>query len=733
MACKVLHITLFIIVLSLFSPALDSVKATNIDSLQLLINQYENDNSEDSLLVLYHQLGDEYYRAKSYQKAIENYQVSLEMARKMNQFELVVDNLYKMGRMYISLQNSSSAIEVLMEAYLVLKKKATPDLPRLGKISNYISKTYKNIGNFELAYQYRLRALQFFEELQDTAQVAVSKLEMGNIFFYQDQYQTAIKHYKKGWELAAQLKITGLEMACIGSIGSAYDRLDQIEQSLEYNLEALKIAEENNLESQRADALHNVASNYHSLGYCEKALDHYQKSLDYKRKMENKFGEIGTLRAMGSVYLDMNNQQKALQLLKKALQITEEINSDTRRMDVYQRLATAYAQSGSPAEAYKYMQAYVSLKDSVMNQNTLEAMAQAKTRYEVEKREKEISYLKSKNEVLEKNREIAALRNIALIGLVLGLLLILLIGAIYYRNQKHYNKVLEGKNQYIAHQNEQLEAINAELEKVNDSQRIFNDVLASKNQQIEEQNKQLENTNEELRQFAYVASHDLKEPLRMISSYTSLIQRRYTQHLDDSAKEFMGFITDATHRMNSLLEDLLAYSRISTHNQSKERIDMNQVLEGVLANLRLNIIQKNAQIHIDDLPEVEVSRTQMGQLYQNLIGNALKFSNNDMPQINISSRKNGKMHIFSVKDNGIGISKEYQQKIFDMFSRLHTRQEYEGTGIGLATCKKIVERHGGSIWVESENGKGSTFFFTLPFDKNVTKEVASSSSLNNLL
>ncbi len=731
MLCKALHIIIGSIFLTLLTLNADFVYATNIDSLQLLIDRYDRKESNDKLIVLYHELGDAHYHTKFYQKAIDAYQISLEIAQNKGPTQLVVDNLYKIGRMQLLLQNSSAAIEVFAEAYQLLNQDANADLSKLGKISNYISKTYKNIGNFELAYQYRLKALQVFEELKDTANIATSKFETGNIFFYQNQYPTAIQYYHESWKMASELDIIGLVMASIGSIGSAYDRLDQTEQSLEYNTLALKIAEENNLESQQADALHNVASNYHSLGYCLKALGYYQRSLDYKRQNENKFGEIGTLRAMASVYMDLENHTKALQLLNQALQITEEIDSDTRRIEVYQRLAAAYEQSGSPVQACKYMKAYISLKDSVMNQNTLEAMAQAKTRYEVEKREKEISFLKSKNEVLEKNREIAALRSIALIGLVFSMFLLLLISAFYYQSQKRYSKLLEGKNQQIAFQNVKLESVNKQLEDINLSQKTFNHVLAAKNEQIEHQNLLLENTNEELRQFAYVASHDLKEPLRMISSYTSLIQRRYTKSLDEGAKEFMGYITDATYRMNNLLEDLLAYSRISTHNQKKELINMNEVVEGVMASLQLTIKQKNATIHIQQLPQIDVNRSQMGQLYQNLISNAIKFAANDTPTINISAQKNGSMYLFSVKDNGIGISPEHQQKIFDMFSRLHTRQEYEGTGIGLATCKKIVERHGGTIWVESEINEGSTFYFTLPADDSVTKKNSVASSIKN--
>ncbi len=729
---KALHIILISMLCSVFGFAPDYLNATNVDSLQLLVAKYEKSENIEGMMDVQHQIGDYFFYQKEYQQAIEAYKSSKKNAEELEEADMIAQNLYKIGRMYGTLQNNSVMLEHLLEAAKVMDSLKEPDFKLLGKTLNYISKTYQKISNFELAYEYQLRALRVFEDLQDTTSIAISHYELGNVFFYQERYRTAIDSYQKGKELAEKQNVMGLLMATIGSIGSAYDRLEETEKSLEFNLKALEIAEANELERQVGDALHNVASNYHILGNFEEALEKYRKALKIKRAHNDKFAEAGTLRGISSVYLDAGKVDKALSYLHQALDVANEIDSDTRRLDVYFRIANAYEQKGLPLRAYQYMKEYVSLKDSVMNQNTVEMMSEAKTRYEVEKREKEINFLKKENELLEKDKELTSLRLSAFGGLILGLLLLLILCFFYYRNQKRYNKLLEEKNIQIEKQNTQLEVVNQRLEKVNQTQKVFNEVLASKNWKIEQQNKQLENSNEELKQFAYVASHDLKEPLRMISSYTSLIQRRYVRNLDEGAKEFMGYITDATKRMNNLLEDLLSYSRISTHNQKREQVDMNHVLEGVLANLHLYIEQKGAKIDLDDLPKIEASRPQMGQLYQNLISNAIKFSDEDHPKINIQSRKNGTMHIFSVSDNGIGIAAEHQKKIFDMFSRLHTRDEYEGTGIGLATCKKIVERHGGNIWVESEEGKGSTFYFALPFDHGEVLYSKVSSSLENV-
>ena len=226
---------------------------------------------------------------------------------------------------------------------------------------------------------------------------------------------------------------------------------------------------------------------------------------------------------------------------------------------------------------------------------------------------------------------------------------------------------------------------------------------------------ELARSNSELQQFAYVASHDLQEPLRMVSSYTQLLQRRYGDRLDGDAREFMAFIVDGATRMKQLIEDLLAYSRVGTRGKELKRIPAQDALDRALVNLRLAIESSGAQVTRDPLPEVLADDTQLTQLFQNLVGNAIKFKKPEEPiRVHVGVSDGGAEWRFSVSDNGIGIEAQYYQRIFMVFQRLHTRDEYPGTGIGLAICKKVVDRHRGRIWVESAPGKGSTFHFTLP-------------------
>jgi PAS domain S-box-containing protein len=224
----------------------------------------------------------------------------------------------------------------------------------------------------------------------------------------------------------------------------------------------------------------------------------------------------------------------------------------------------------------------------------------------------------------------------------------------------------------------------------------------------------LERSNQELEQFAYVASHDLQEPLRMVASYTQLLEKRYKDQLDQDAKDFIRFTADGANRMQRLINDLLTYSRVGTRGKPWKPTDCHTMLGQAIANLSMVIEENHAIITSDQLPTVMADASQMVPLFQNLIGNAIKFRGEELPRIHVSAQEKGNEWVFSVKDNGIGIEAQFSERIFIVFQRLHSREKYPGTGMGLAICKKLVERHGGKIWVESELGKGSTFYFSIP-------------------
>jgi PAS domain S-box-containing protein len=250
---------------------------------------------------------------------------------------------------------------------------------------------------------------------------------------------------------------------------------------------------------------------------------------------------------------------------------------------------------------------------------------------------------------------------------------------------------------------------------------IIRDITARKQAEraLQAKAEELTRSNQELEQFAYVASHDLQEPLRMVSNYTQLLGKRYRDKLDTDAQEFIDFAVDGAKRMQELIHDLLQFARVGTRGKEFKRVPADRVVADALANLATAIAEADAEVVVDTLPSISCDASQMAQVFQNLIGNAVKFqTKGQRPVVRISATREHRAWTFTVKDNGIGIDAKYFDRIFQMFQRLHTRSEYSGTGIGLALCKKIIERHGGRIRVESEPGHGTTFSFTMPDVEN---------------
>ena len=276
------------------------------------------------------------------------------------------------------------------------------------------------------------------------------------------------------------------------------------------------------------------------------------------------------------------------------------------------------------------------------------------------------------------------------------------------------------KSELLKRQTELLQARNAELEEMVEHRKRAEDQIRALNAELEERVRErtleLSRSNEELRQFAYAASHDLKEPMRTIASYTQLLAQRFDPHLDDDGREFLGYVIDAVKRMDMLLTDLLTYSQhLGTKPMTLTEVNSEAVLIGVLMNLQAAIKETEAKITHDPLPtDVTSDFAQLSQVFQNLIGNALKYRSADRkPEVHIWADEGEDEWTFHVRDNGLGIDPHYRDQIFGIFKRLHGR-EFPGTGMGLAICKKIIERHGGRIWVESALNEGSTFSFSLP-------------------
>lgn len=650
------------------------VNATNIDSLKTVLSQV-NKNSEKTLILI--SLGDAYIQKGNYTTALKTFQKAekgiTDIAEKINIW-------YKIANAEVRLQQYKPALnhcKIILEA-------EPKDKKVVAKTYSLMSNIKLSLGENDDAYELQYEALKISESIKDTSGLFFSSYQIGTIYFYQNNYKLALKHYKKALQYA---KMEGNEQhiySGLGAIGSTYHRIGNIQQSVIHNLESLELAKDLDYEIGIAYAAFNVGSDYFTLEKYDTSLVFFFQGLELQRKQQDKWGQSSSLRMIGEAYRMTKKWNESIRYSNEALAIAEEIEAVPRIMEGYETLARVYEGKGDYQKANTYLRKYHVLKDTMVNEETVQKIEAVQMSYEV---------LQKERALLEKTNQLNKTYTYILIG---GIVILLLISYMIYsrfRSEKKSNELLAEKNNQIYEQNKQLR---------------------NKNKKIQKQNIKLEQSNEELRRFAFIASHDLKEPLRTIGSYSSLLKRRYKDKFDQDANEFLDYITGGVSRMYKLLNEVLDYSKIEEDELSTETVDVNETIEYVIINLGNQIEKKKATVEKSELPMVKATHTHITQLFQNLITNGLKYNNTENPKISISCTTDSNSHIFSVSDNGIGIDMIYKDKIFDMFQRLHGKEEYEGTGVGLAICKKIVSQYGGDIWMNSEPGEGTTFYFSFP-------------------
>jgi signal transduction histidine kinase len=376
--------------------------------------------------------------------------------------------------------------------------------------------------------------------------------------------------------------------------------------------------------------------------------------------------------------------------LKELRELTADNPTQQRAMDLLDALVAARLVSASERVSIRREKGLEAGIEAIRTGPGKQQMDEIRTRIGEMKLEEE-RLLRLRSEEADASSRTA--RTVIVLGEVLAVVFLSLAGGIVGQEMMH-RKWAE----------EEVRKINADLERR----------VAERTAELAERAKELARSNAELQQFAYVASHDLQEPLRMVASFTQLLAKRYKDKLDADAQEFINYAVDGATRMQALISDLLTYARIGTQGKSLVPTDCEALFNRVLESLKFAIEESGTVISRDPFPVVMADPQQLGQLFQNLLTNAIKFHGAEPPRVKISVERNGSDWKISVRDNGIGISQEHADRIFVIFQRLHTKTEYPGTGIGLSICKKIVERHGGRIWVEPSPGGGSTFFFTIP-------------------
>jgi len=670
--------------------------ANSLDSLENILRSKITGNDVNEQLEAYFELGTAYLKNKETDKALEYLLAAESLAKKIKNSSFHLKIRFELGVCYSTRHENDNAVKIFTE---LIKDLNQNDRKMLGEAFYRLGKVYQVQGNYELAFEYHFKALQVREELNDDEGVTESYYRIGGLHFYQGNYHKSIEYSTKSLELAEKLNFEKYIISNYGALGGAYSRLDKLELSQEYNLKAYNSSMASDTKYGLAYFAFNLGDNYQTLGKLDEALIYFEKALDLNKKKNDRWGQIGTYKAIGEIYIDKNEPKKGMKFLNKSLALAQDLGARSRLPDVYISLARNLENIGRFKESNIYYRNFIELRDSMTNEATLQKMADTKAQYEITQKEKA---LQKRDSQLQDTY-----RNFLIVGLF-ALIAFLWQLSNKNRAQTKHNKIQREKNAKIQQQNE-------ELEKVHLTQVETNQLLLDQNEQILIQNTSLEHKNEELQRFAYIASHDLKEPLRNIGSFATLLKRRFKGQLGKDADEYIDFITTNVSRMYDLLHEVLMYSKLENEEMTSEWISLNEVVQVVKETLRGQIMEQNVNVDVAHLPEVKGHRSHLIQLFQNLVSNSIKYNKKENPiiEIGLQYNVNGHERVFFVRDNGIGIDMEFKERIFEIFKRLHGKDEFEGTGVGLAICKKIVIQNHGDIWVESEVGEGATFYFTL--------------------
>jgi|GEM_PF-6325022 len=547
------------------------------------------------------------------------------------------------------------------------------------KILRLISLNHYYLGNYDVAHELALAQLKATEQMSDDYNIAVSHQEISEIAIRQKRYDFAMEHLQISnamFEKIGEKEDLSFNLDLMGDI---FHETGKYEQALATKIKSCQMVDTIGSLYNNAYCNHTIAATLSKMHKYDEAILLYNLALANWLKAGMPEETAQTRACLGEATALSGKCKAGVQLMEQALQEAECLTLSPLRRDILEKLYQVNKHCGHINEAFAYLERYIAVNDSLNNQNTQVRIASLSNGYELEKRDAEVEVLKQKEQV--KSQYIASL----LVSFVL-LLVSAIIGYYLLKKQRSYSHQLNLKSEQIAQQYAELN----------------------------QTNEKLTAANKELEQFAYIASHDLKSPLRTIGNYSSLIKRRYGHLLDENGITFLAFITDAAKHMNNLLEDIFIFSKLGKNEIEFSEVSLQEKLELSLKLLNGTVRSRHAKIKSDALPIVQGNPTQLYQLIQNLLDNALKFIPKDRkPQLEIKLADEGEFYRISFRDNGIGIAENKQEEVFTIFKRLHSREEYIGTGIGLAICKKIVEGHGGRIWIESDGISGTTFHFTL--------------------
>ncbi|MEM8908599.1 MAG: tetratricopeptide repeat protein, partial [Bacteroidota bacterium] len=611
-------------------------------------------------------------------KALSSFQDALKTAENLKNNILLLTIYTDLAIVHEKLGKYKIAKDFHLEAIELAKKEG--DLETVENSYHGLGSLYETVGDYDQAFEYYLKSLSIAEDRKSESGVIITLQNISNTHSHTKNEKLALENIERAYRLSLALKDPVLTADVLYDYANILNTHGYFDQALDKQLASLKIYREIENKNAIARGLINIGDIYTNKKMYEEARKYFFECFQEKEYIST-FDYAQLYNKLGNLYLNLNNTRESEKAFLKSLELSEQNEFKELSQKNNYSLYQIYLSKGQHKAALARLETSISLNDYILNEEKTKTLTELQFKFDVEKSEREIQSL-----MLRQNRILFLASSLLFICMIIFLIYVIR---------------LKGNN---------------------------NKTLKQKNKEIEKQNIRLEESNEVLKQFAYVAAHDLKEPLRNIGSFVSLIQKRFGHEFNEEANEYMGFVIKGVKRMNSLLGDLLQYSKITEQSAERELIHLEEILEEVSCNLREKIIRKEAVINLPPaLPAIRMSRIHLVQIFQNLISNALKFVEG-APVITINGEVSDQAFLISVQDNGIGINKDYEHKIFNLFHQLNKRQQYGGTGIGLTICKNIVDKYDGKIWFESELNKGTTFFISLPIHIVSTENVTTQSS-----
>ncbi len=568
-------------------------------------------------------------------------------------------------------------------------------------LNNALGISYLMAGEFDKAFEHFSAVEKYFRSEGLQPQVASTLLNIGSLYKMRGDIGMAKKVLTEALEISNSTEHWELHLKCLSALGKVCESDRDFENAMKYQLKALAIGQEREYPGLIISCKSNIGQLYQLQENYPQARFHYQEALAIARDKKMLQMVQSLTLSLGKLARIEGNHWEALGYLEEAESLAERMGEDAMILETANELADLHQKLGNYRKAFTYFRRASDLRferQEKMNSNRMQELIAA---YDAEQKEKELLQLR-------KERLIEQYKTIGVAALAFFALVALLALYLRFRERQKSFSILNDQHRKIQHQNRILQQQYSEIEDKNNQ-------LAGKSKEIKTQNRELQMVNMELKHFARAASHDLREPLRAIRSYMNLLGSRYEQGFDQKAKEFLSMASAGAVRMEDLLNDLYQHAQVGRSKEDLRKVSVSSLMKEVLSDLHVTISEKNALIACENLPEVMGFRTELRMLLQNLVSNAVKFTpEGSPPKVLITGSEDVKNWYIEVKDHGIGISEEYHDKIFGIFERLHARDEFEGSEIGLATCQKVVQHHGGEISVESKPGFGTTFRVSLP-------------------